>query len=461
MNLKNIHNIYLLGIGGIGMSALAKYFKMLGCNVEGYDRTQTPLCIELEQSGIKIHYVDDTLLISSAFKEVSNNENILIICTPAIPKDSAELNWFINKGFTIKKRAEVLGEITRTSSTIAVAGTHGKTTISTCIAHIYTHSGVGCNAFLGGISKNYETNFLHKENCNTVVVEADEYDRSFLQLSPSSAIITSVDADHLDIYGSFEKVNEAFSDFTKCIKSDGKLLYKKESCFIPPSINAEVATYSVKEKADCSISNVTLSNGLFTFKLKTPWGNIDNITPGITGMFNIENVVAAASMCLWEGLTPESIKEALATFTGVKRRFDIQVSNARNIYIDDYAHHPEELKAFISSVKEVYPDKKITGVFQPHLFSRTRDFADAFGVSLSLLDELYLLEIYPAREKPIEGITSKTIFDKVNISHKYLNTIDELFQKIKINKPELLLTMGAGDIDQYIEPIKKIILRCL
>jgi UDP-N-acetylmuramate--alanine ligase len=458
MNLNNIHNVYLIGIGGIGMSAIAKYFKLLGCNVEGYDRTETLLCVELEHSGIKVHYVDDVLMISPVFKEINNKENILIICTPAIPKDHVELNWFLNNGFTIIKRAEILGEITKNYSTIAVAGTHGKTTISICIAHIYTHSGTGCNAFLGGISKNYETNFLHKEKCNTAVVEADEYDRSFLQLSPTSAIITAVDADHLDIYGSFEKVNEAFSDFTKCIKPGGKLLYKKESGFIPPKINAEIATYSVKENADCTITNVTLSKGKFTFNLKTPWGNIDNITPGITGMFNIENVVAAASMCLWEGLSAESIRTALATFNGVKRRFDIQVFNSRNIYIDDYAHHPEELKAFISSVKEVYPDKKITGVFQPHLFSRTRDFADAFGVSLSLLDELYLLEIYPAREKPIEGITSKTIFDKVNITHKYLSTIDELLNKIESNKPELLLTMGAGDIDQYIEPIKKIIL---
>jgi len=312
MNLNKVHNVYLIGIGGIGMSALAKYFKLLGSNVEGYDRTQTPLCNELVQSGIKVHYVDDIMLISPSFKDLSKKESILIIYTPAIPQNNEELKWFRDNGFTINKRAEILGEITKNYSTIAVAGTHGKTTISTCIAHIYSHSGIGCTAFLGGISKNYETNFLYKENCNTAVVEADEYDRSFLQLSPSSAIITAVDADHLDIYGSFEKVTEAFSDFTKCIKTGGKLLYKKESGFTPPEINAEIATYSVKENADCTICNLTLNNGLFTFNLKTPWGNIDNITPGITGMFNIENVVAAASLCLWEGLKPNSIKAALA-----------------------------------------------------------------------------------------------------------------------------------------------------
>lgn len=458
MNLSKIHNIYFIGIGGIGMSALAKYFKMFGCNVEGYDRTKTELCNELENTGIKIHYSDNITLISDAFKNLSNKKNILIVITPAVPQNHNELNWFKNNGFNIKKRAKILGEITNEYSTIAVAGTHGKTTISTCIAHIYTHSKNGCSAFLGGISKNYQTNFIHKENSKTAVVEADEYDRSFLQLTPSAAIITAVDADHLDIYGSFEKVNEAFADFTRCIKTNGKLLYKKESGFVPPSINAEIATYSVKENADCTISNLTLNNGLFTFNLNTPWGKIEKITPGITGMFNIENIVAAASVCLWEGIKPEDIKSALATFIGVKRRFDIQVSNSNNIYIDDYAHHPEELKAFISSVKEVYPDKKITGIFQPHLFTRTRDFVDGFASSLSLLDELYLLDIYPARELPIEGITSKIIQDKIQTTKVVSCTIDEVLTTISNNKPELLLTMGAGDIDNYVEQIKNIIL---
>lgn len=458
MNLNNIHNVYFLGIGGIGMSALAKYFKLRGCIVEGYDRTQTELCIELEKTGISIHYSDNISLISDVFKDRSNNENILVIITPAIPQNHTELNWFKNNGFNIKKRAEILGEITKEYSTIAVAGTHGKTTISTCIAHIYTHSKTGCNAFLGGISKNYETNFLHQENCKTAIVEADEYDRSFLQLTPSAAIITAVDADHLDIYGSFEKVNEAFSDFTRCIKTNGKLLYKKESGFVPPAINAEIATYSVREKADCTISNITLNKGLFTFCLNTPWGKIENITPGITGMFNIENIVAAASICLWEGIKPEDIKSALATFEGVKRRFDIQVSNSKNIYIDDYAHHPEELKAFISSVKEVYPNKKVTGIFQPHLFTRTRDFVDGFASSLSLLDELYLLDIYPARELPIKGITSKIIQNKIKNTKVVSCTINDVLEIISKNKPQLLLTMGAGDIDQYVNPIKKIIL---
>ncbi|PIP53983.1 MAG: UDP-N-acetylmuramate--L-alanine ligase [Bacteroidetes bacterium CG23_combo_of_CG06-09_8_20_14_all_32_9] len=456
MNFNNLHSVYLIGIGGIGMSALAKYFKLHGCMVEGYDRTQTPLCNELVQSGIPVHYAEDILLVSATFKDISKKENVLIIYTPAVPQNNKELEWFRNNGFNIKKRATVLGDITEEYSTIAVAGTHGKTTTSTCIAHIFTQSGLCCNAFLGGISKNYNTNFLYTNNCKTAVVEADEYDHSFLHLTPADAIITAVDADHLDIYGSLEKVTEAFCEFAKHIKHNGKLLIKKETAFVPPSVYAEIATYSVKSNADCTISNLLLSNSKFTFNLKTPWGNIDNISPGITGMFNIENIVAAASLCLWKGLSSENIKTALSSFKGVKRRFDVQFSNSNYIYIDDYAHHPEELKAFISSVKEIYPQKYITGIFQPHLYSRTRDFADGFGSSLSLLNELYLLDIYPAREEPIPGISGNTILNKVKIENKMLCSKEELLKIIETKKPELLLTMGAGDIDQLVEPIKNI-----
>ncbi len=457
MNLNNIHNVYLLGIGGIGMSALARYFNLKNCKVAGYDRTPSNLCDELSQLGINIHYQDDISLIPKEFLNTSK-ENILIIYTPAIPHDHSELQWFNNNNFIVKKRAEILGEITNSSYTIAVAGTHGKTTISTCLAHIYNQMDNGCNAFLGGISKNYQTNFLFADNSPITVVEADEYDRSFLQLSPSSAIITAVDADHLDIYKNYQNVVDAFTEFAQKVKENGKLLIKKESKFEPVSAKAKIATYSVKQQADCTVSNLKLNNGKFTFNLKTPWGNIENLTPGITGMFNVENVVAAASMCLWEGVAANKIKSAIESYLGVKRRFDVQIANKNNIYIDDYAHHPEEIKAFISSVKGVYPQKQITGIFQPHLYTRTRDFADGFGEALSLLDELILLDIYPARELPIHNITSKTILNKVNIKNKTICTKDEVFEIIKTKKPELLLTMGAGDIDQLVEPIKNIIL---
>ena len=457
MSLENKNRVYFLGIGGIGMSALARYFHLMGKNVAGYDRYRTDLCIELEQSGIEIHYQEDISLIKEEFKDVKNKENILIIVTPAVPEDHKELIWFRKNGFDIRKRAVVLGEITRLNSTIAVAGTHGKTTISSCIAHLYTSSGTGCNAFLGGITKNYNTNFLSDKSSKIAVVEADEYDRSFLQLSPDAAIITAVDADHLDIYENLNNVTEAFNQFARKIKKGGKLLIKKEACFTPENMGAEIAYYSIYSDSDCSISRLELKNGKFTFNLHTPWGNIEKITPGVIGKYNVENVVAAASLCLWNGMDKNAIRDGLASFTGVRRRFDFQETGNAKIFIDDYAHHPEELKAFISSVKEVFPDKKITGIFQPHLFSRTRDFADGFGESLSLLNELMLLEIYPAREEPIPGITSDTILKRVKIERKKIYNKTELLETIGLIKPEVLLTMGAGDIDQLVQPILKIV----
>ncbi len=457
MSYNNIHNIYLLGIGGIGMSALAKYFKLKGFVVAGYDRAPSILCDELLQLGINIHFDDNVLLIPKEFSEIDKNKT-LIIYTPAIPNNHSEFQWFVNNNFEIKKRAEVLGSITNDNYTIAVAGTHGKTTISTCLAHIYSQLNEGCTAFLGGVSKNYQTNFLFSNKSKVAIVEADEYDRSFLKLTPSSAIITAVDADHLDIYNNYQNVVDAFTQFAQKVKENGKLLIKKESNFSPKFTKIKIATYSIKQNADCTISSLKLNNGKFTFDLNTPWGNIKNITPSVAGMYNVENVVAAASMCLWEGIDPLKIKFAIESYIGVKRRFDVQVSNINNVYIDDYAHHPEELKAFITSVREIYPDKKITGVFQPHLFTRTRDFADGFGEALSLLDELILLEIYPARELPIPGISSKTLLNKVQILNKKICSKEQLLEIIKCNKPELLVTMGAGDIDQLVEPLKNLIL---
>jgi UDP-N-acetylmuramate--alanine ligase len=457
MSLEKKNRVYFLGIGGIGMSALARYFHLKGLKVSGYDRYHSDLCDELEQEGIEIHYQEELSLIKNEFKDLNNKENILIVITPAVPEDQKELIWFRENGFDIKKRAMVLGEITKSNSTIAVAGTHGKTTISSCIAHLYKSSGLGCNAFLGGITKNYNTNFLSDTSSKIAVVEADEYDRSFLQLSPQSAIITAVDADHLDIYENLNNVTEAFTQFSKRINKGGKLLIKKEANFIPETIDATIATYSICSDADCTISDLSLSNGKFTFNLNTPWGNIEKITPGVTGKYNVENVVAAASLCLWNGLDKDVIRNGIASFTGVKRRFDLQVTNNNYVFIDDYAHHPEELKAFISSVKEVYPGKRITGIFQPHLFTRTRDFAEGFGESLTLLDKLLLMDIYPAREQPIEGITSETILEKVKIDKKKIYKKEELLEDIKSSKPEVLLTMGAGDIDQLVQPILNIV----
>ncbi len=457
MSLKKKNRIYFIGIGGIGMSALARYFRLHGLSVAGYDRYRTDLCYELEQSGIKIHYQDDVSLIYDEYKELNSKENILVVITPAVPEDHGELLWFRKNGFDVMKRAVVLGEITKLNSTIAVAGTHGKTTISSCMAHLYTSSGRGCNAFLGGITKNYNTNFLSHPSSKITVVEADEYDRSFLQLSPESAIITAVDADHLDIYKNLDNVKEAFTEFARRINKGGKLLIKKEACFIPQGMGAEMATYSIYSDADCTLSDLTLKNGKFTFDLHTPWGDIDKITPGVIGKYNVENVVAAASLCLWNGMDKNSIREGLASFIGVRRRFDLQESNNGYVFIDDYAHHPEELKAFISSVQEVFPGKKITGIFQPHLYSRTRDFAEGFGSSLSLLDELLLLDIYPAREEPIPGITANTILEKVKIARKKVYKKEEMFDVIAATKPEVLLTMGAGDIDQLVQPILKIV----
>jgi len=459
MNIVSQDKMYFIGIGGIGMSALARYFRSNGFDVAGYDKVKTDLCGELEKEGITIHYEDNILLIPDKFKEVSDKENILIVITPAVPQDHSELRWYRNNGFSIRKRAEILGQISENFRTIAVAGTHGKTSVSSCVAHIFKSSSWGCNAFLGGITKNYNTNQILSSASKFAIVEADEYDRSFLQLKPEAAIITAVDADHLDVYENKSNVSIAFNDFVRKIIPGGKLLIKKESAFIPDSVSALTATYSIREKADCFISDLVLLNGKFTFNLTTPWGKIENITPGITGKYNVENCVAAASMCLWMGIDAETIKKGLASFLGVKRRFDIQVSTKQYVYVDDYAHHPEELKAFISSVKEVYPNKKITGIFQPHLYSRTRDFAEGFGCSLSLLDELLLLDIYPAREEPIPGISSNTILKYVDLVHKQICNKEQLLSMIEKQKPEVLLTMGAGDIDQLVEPIKKLMNR--
>jgi len=457
MNLLNRHIIYLIGIGGIGMSALARYFLQQGKIIAGYDRTPSSITRELEDAGAYIHYSEDVTTVPMVVQTAPNND-ILVIYTPAISQESPLFQYVKNQKFSIFKRAEVLGFICNDFPTIAVAGTHGKTTISSLIAHIIHYAQQDCIAFLGGIIKNYHSNFIYNEKPHWAVAEADEYDRSFLHLSPMAAVITAIDPDHLDIYKTYDALKQAYSDFVNKIHPNGKLLLKKEIAYTPENKNLTRAYYSTIDKsADCIIQNISLQQGFYVFDVLTPWGNIYQIKPGITGDYNVENILAAVSMCMWLGIDKDAIKEAVLQFKGVRRRFDIQVLNEKNIYIDDYAHHPEEIKAFIQSVRNVFPHKTITGIFQPHLYSRTRDLADEFASALSLLDELWLMDIYPARELPIEGVTSKIIFDKVTCSKKQLITNDEVLLRVKNNNPELLLTMGAGNIDQYVESIKHLL----
>ncbi len=448
MELENIQRVYLVGIGGIGMSGLARYFKKRGCVVCGYDKTGTPLTDMLRNEGIPVVFLDDEDSIKVSFLE--NDPTTLVIYTPAIPSNSRILNYFQNRGFTMKKRSEVLGIISKGMYTIAVAGTHGKTTTSSIIAHILKHSGYDCSAFLVGISSNYNSNVLFGEN-NTLVVEADEYDRSFLTLHSDIAIVTSMDADHLDIYGDQSHLIESFKQFTSQLKEGGRLIYKEGLDL------SGGKTYSANIVADIQAVNVRIQDGSFYFDFKNANLIIEDIQLGLPGLHNIENAVAAIEVALHLGIDPEKIPLALASFLGVKRRFEHVVKDINHTYIDDYAHHPEELRACINAVKSLYPGKKLTAIFQPHLFTRTRDFADGFAEVLSLVDNLILLDIYPARELPIEGVTSSMILDKVNNSSKQNLSKQDAVEYIRSNKPELLLTVGAGDIDTLIEPLKTIL----
>lgn len=452
-DIKNIYNIYFVGIGGIGMSAIARYFKMMGKNVAGYDKVSKPLTNDLEKEGIKIHFDDDVKNIPSEFL---NKEHTLVVYTPAVPKDHKELNYFMANGFEIKKRSEVLGMLTKANFSLAVSGTHGKTTISTMLAHLLKQSRIGGNAFLGGISKNYKTNLLVDPESKYMVVEADEFDRSFLQLYPKMAVISAVDADHLDIYGNRENVVESFKQFVNQIEAGGTLLIKKGIDFVPPAReDIKVYTYSITESADFYAKNIKLDKGFYTFDFVSAIEKIDNLKLGVPGLLNVENAVAAISLALLAGVKDDEVFNSLGKFKGIQRRFDIQVNTDDFIYIDDYAHHPEELKAAILSAKQLFKNKKITGIFQPHLFTRTRDFAVGFAQSLDLLDEIILLDIYPAREEPIPGVTSEIIFKNIKNKHKTLCIKGELLNLLKAKKPKVLMTMGAGDIDEFVEPIAK------
>lgn len=456
MDIREIHNIYFLGVGGIGMSAIARYFNTLGKNVAGYDKVSKPLTLDLVNEGIQIHYEDSIKNIPEEFKNI---ENTLVVYTPAIPGNNSELEYFKSNGFQIKKRSEVLGILSQQKKCIAVAGTHGKTTISTMIAHFMRQSRMGCDAFLGGISKNYNTNYLVDSESKYMVVEADEFDRSFLKLNPQKAVITSVDADHLDIYSDKNDLKDTFKQFVNQINAGGTLVIKAGLDIEIPkrdNDNIDIYTYSLNSESDFKAENIRVENGLYVFDFVGIKGRINNLKLGLPGLLNVENVVAAISMATLSGVHNDEIYNAITKFKGIKRRFDYQIQRDDLVYIDDYAHHPEELKASIGSVKELYSDKKITGIFQPHLYSRTRDFAEEFANSLELLDEIILLEIYPAREEPILGITSEIIFSKIKNENKIKISKAELLKELEKRKPEVLLTLGAGNIDEFVEPIKNL-----
>jgi UDP-N-acetylmuramate--alanine ligase len=467
VNLKseivNLKSVYLLGIGGIGMSALARYFSTQGATVSGYDKTPTELTGQLIREGMNIHFMEDVSLVP--------RNTDLVIYTPAIPEDHEEFRYFQENAIPMVKRARMLGMISKNHKTIAVAGTHGKTTTSTMIAHMLRTAGVETMAFLGGISKNYGTNFLAESQRHSAaasqrdkftgsfcVVEADEYDKSFLQLSPYIAVITSADADHLDIYGSHDDMKKSFAEFTSKIVSGGSLAMKAGTMITPLNTNGyHVYDYALTSNATFYATNVRIQDELFHFDLVTPTGIIPDLILGVPGKFNLENAIAALAVGHLLGLGEEHLRTSLLTYQGVLRRFEFRIRRNNLVYIDDYAHHPEELRACISAARDLYPLKKITGVFQPHLFSRTRDLADDFARSLELLDELILLDIYPAREKPIAGVTSQMLLDRVNLQHKKLVQKDNLVREIHDRNPEVLLTLGAGDIDRFVEPISEML----
>jgi UDP-N-acetylmuramate--alanine ligase len=442
-------SVYFLGIGGIGMSALARYFNTNGVTVSGYDKTETVLTKKLAAEGIAIHFEDNIEFIDKAAE--------LVIYTPAVPKDHKELNYFLENNYNLVKRSEVLGAITNSTYNICVAGTHGKTTTSTMVAHILRHSGYGCNAFLGGIAVNYNANFWASKK-NVSVVEADEYDRSFLRLSPDVAIISSMDPDHLDIYGTAENMEQAFIDFSARIKPGGLLLSKYGLKRTDDLIATEHLTFHLhNENANVYAANIKMVRGSYQFDVLMQYWELKDVVMNMGGLHNIENMIAAISVAHYLGIDKDKIRGAVAAFKGVKRRFEYIIKNDEQVMVDDYAHHPEELRALLTGAKDLFPEVKCTVIFQPHLYSRTNDFADGFAETLDLADEVILLPIYPARELPMEGVNSEMILHKMKINNKLVLDKDEVLEWIKDNKIELLITAGAGDIDTLVEPIKRIL----
>lgn len=462
--LDQIENIYFIGAGGIGMSALVRYFLSKGKNVAGYDRVESNLTKELNQEGANIHYMDDVTLIPKAFEE---KENSLVVLTPAVPESHSELTFFKENGFNIMKRAQVLGEITKTNRGICVAGTHAKTTTSSMIAHLLKQSSIDCNAFLGGILKNYNNNLLLSESSDLTVIEADEYDRSFHWLSPYMAVITSVAPDHLDIYGTQETYEDAFIHFASLVRNGGTLLVEQNAALALPQLldnkqNKQIYSYagginnqSHTPTPDFYAQNIRIADGKIVFDFVTPKSIVRDIQLGVPVEINIVNGVAALAIGWLNGMSDEELRQGMLSFQGPKRRFEFHIVRDDLVLIDDYAHHPEELEASISSVKKLYSGKKLTTIFQPHLFSRTQDFYKEFAKSLSLSDEVILIPIYPAREEPIPGVDSRMILDEISIQNKRLLSKEELLNEIKEIDPEVLLIVGAGDIELLVEPIKE------
>ncbi|MBK5209480.1 MAG: UDP-N-acetylmuramate--L-alanine ligase [Flavobacteriaceae bacterium] len=441
MNLERIHNVYFVGIGGIGMSAIANYFKSNGKNVAGYDKVSTKITNSLQQMGIEVHFEDSINLIPLEFKD---NEQTLVVYTPAIPKNNAEFNYFLENKFVVLKRSEILGEITENTFCLAVAGTHGKTTTSTILGHILKEAGLNATSFLGGISENYKSNLI-LGGSEISVVEADEFDRSFLKLSPNIACITSMDADHLDIYGEKAELEKSFKDFAD--KVSDTLIVRK-------GLPLKGITYGINEDADYDAKNLKIEEGAYIFDVQTPSETIENIKINLPGKHNVLNAVAALAMANIFGVSLQVIAKALLTFKGIERRFSYKIKRENLVLIDDYAHHPTEINAVIDSVREMYPTKKIAGIFQPHLYSRTRDFINDFAASLSRFDALILLDIYPARELPIDGVTSAWLLDKITIENKQISSKENLVENILKLDSQIIVMIGAGDIGELVEVIK-------
>ena len=446
MNLNNIHNIYFIGIGGIGMSALARYFHHNKFNVAGYDKVTSPITKSLEGLGISIFLED---VVDEIPKNYLDPENTVVVYTPAVPNHHVQLNYFRGHNFSIFKRAEILGEITKDTFCFAVAGTHGKTTTSTILGHILTECGINATSFLGGISENYNSNLILGE-AKISVVEADEFDRSFLQLSPNIACITSMDADHLDIYGASDALEQSFNDFAAKVS---------DTLFIKKGLPLQGISYGIEENADYEAQNISIKNGTYFFDIKTPTEIVKNIELNLPGKHNVLNTVVALAMANIYGVSLPAIASALKTFKGIKRRFNFKIKTDKLVLIDDYAHHPTEINAVADAVRELYPTKKIAVIFQPHLFSRTQDFIEDFATSLARFDELMLLDIYPAREEPIEGVTSGWLLSKIKLKSKKLLSKDALKDEMLINNAEVIVMLGAGDIGELVDPVTEILLK--
>jgi len=454
IDFSKISHIWFIGAGGIGMSALARYFKAGGFTVGGYDRTESALSRALADEGINLVYRDDPSAVPMAYR---NRELSLVIYTPAIPDDNNQLSFFRSEGFRVWKRSEILGLISRRSRTIAIAGTHGKTSVSAATAHLLKQSDIDCSAFLGGISKNYNTNLLLGQG-DISVMEADEFDRSFLYLEPEMALITSMDADHLDVYGTYDKMVEAYGEFAARVKGDGILvLNERIAGGFDKAGKLRIYTYGFSPSSDFYASGISVTDEAYRFSVNTPKGIINDLSLLIPGKMNIENAIGAIALAVLSGVSDNHIRKALLLYKGVIRRFDVRVNTGKTVYIDDYAHHPAELDYCIESVREFYRGRKVTAIFQPHLYTRTRDHAGAFAAALDKLDKLIMLPVYPAREKPLEGVNAEMIYDRMKLENKMLADKEDLPAILENEDLDILLTLGAGDIDRLAEPIEEML----